>query len=415
MDRGLVSALVAAAVTAACASSGGGGGGPAPRANAGTLPQVACTGATATPQALAAKGALDRSYIVQGDAKTPFFQTALQQAQAGIQADPQNPHHHFLAAEAQLGLNDLAGADASLDRVVQLCPEYAAEVAPVRDQGWATAFQAGLDAYGQGDTTRAIAAWESAAAFDDKRIDTFYNLAVVHGQRGDVEASVRNYRRVLETMETAPADTGTAAAERAEMRANALAGMVSAGATLFGQDEFQESGELFALVTRVDPNNRDAWYNHALALYKLSRWQELVPVATRLVQIDPLNYNGRIILFNAYKGLSDAAKASGQTAVETTNRNLALRTLEEADALPVHVEQVTIANSESGARLNGTVKGAAAAAGTPVQLEFTFFGPAGEVGRQTVTVSAPVKDQTASFEVSLETGPVTAYAYRVVR
>ena len=414
IDRGLMLALGAAALTAAaCAPPAATGTTGAPRGGAASLPQVTCSSGapTATTYATAAQNALNRTLIVQGDARTPFFQQALEQARQGIATAADNPLHYFLAGQAYAGLGDLAGADSSFDRAVQICPEFASEVDPARLEAFARTFQSGLEAYNAGDTARAIASWESAGQFYDKLPDPYYNLAVVYGQRGDLQRAVQNYTRALQVMETAPADSSTA-----DTRANIMTGLLSAGAQLFQQNQFGPSGEVFATIARIDPNNRDAWYNHALALYKLEQWQALIPVATRLVQIDPLNYNGQIILFNAYKGVSEAAKARNDAATERTNRERALSTLQTADALPVHVDAVQITNQEGGAKVSGSVTGAAARAGTPVQLEFTLFGPAGRLGTGTVTVSAPAKDQKTTFELTVPGATaVTSYSYRLVR
>ena len=416
IERGLVYALGVAAVTA-CGGAAGGGTGPTPGGSA-SLPQVACaTGnLVATPQANAAQAALNRTLVVQGDARVPFYTQALQQAQAGIAADAQNPYHFFLAGQAYVGLNNLAEAGQMFDRTLQICPEFASEIDPLREQAWAAELNRGLGLYQGGDTTGAVTAWEAAAQFYSRRPDVFYNLGVVYGQRGDYPRAIQSYRRALAVADSTPGDTAAAILQsEAEMRAASLTGLLSAGAQLFGRDQFRESAEAFRYLTQIDPNNRDAWYNLALALYKLETWSDLVPVARRVVQIDPANYNAQIILFNAYKGLSDQAKAQNNAAAERENRDLALQTLERADALPVQVDGITMTNGDANVTLRGTVTGGSAAQGSPVQLEFTATGTSGDLGTQTVTVAAPAKGATANFEVTIPTqGTATSWRYRIV-
>jgi len=420
IERGLILAA-GIAVASACASAGttGGTGTVADRiatgASASSLPQVQCAAGapTATAQATAAQAALNRTIVVQGAAQTPYFNTAMEQARAGIAADANNPLHYFLLGQAALGTNNYAAADSAFRRTVQLCPEFAGEVNPLRERSAQMVFNAGVEAFNRQDTAVALAQWEQAARLHDAMPQAHFNQAVVYAGRNDHTRAAAAYRAALATLERLPADTATAA-ENAETRASSLSGLLNAGAHFFSANDFARAGELFAEVHRMDPNHRDAWYNHALSLYKLERWQELIPVASRLVQIDPLNYNARIILFNAYKGISDAAKASRNTTAETTNRNLAVSTLTAADSLPVHLEDVQLTTREDGARISGEVKGATARAGTPIRLNFTFFGPSGPVGTQSVTVSAPAKDATTPFEVALPTtSPVTGYSYRV--
>jgi tetratricopeptide (TPR) repeat protein len=421
IERGLILAA-GIAVVSACATAGttAGTGSAAERvaagaASASSLPQVQCpAGApTATAQATAAQAALNRTLVVQGAAQTPFFNTAMEQARAGIAADANNPLHYYLLGQAALGTNNYAAADSAFRRTVELCPQFAGEVNPLRERAAQMVFNAGVEAFNRQDTAVALAQWAQAARLHDAMPQAHFNQAVVYAGRNDHARAAAAYRAALATLERMPADSANAA-EIAETRASSLSGLLNAGAHFFATNEFARAGELFSEVHRMDPNHRDAWYNHALALYKLERWQELIPVATRLVQIDPLNYNARIILFNAYKGISDAAKASRNTTLETTNRNLAVSTLAAADSLPVQLDQVQLSIREDGARISGTVQGAAARAGTPIRLNFTFFGPSGPVGTQSVTVSAPAKDATTPFEVLLPTtSPVTGYSYRV--
>jgi tetratricopeptide (TPR) repeat protein len=437
IQRGLALALAVALAAStfarddAAAQRGRGRG----RGAAAQLPQVGCPGAQPSDQAVKAQEALTRTLITQGAQKQDYLQDALEQSTAGVAAAANNPYHHLLRGQALLGLagefhgqqagpeytavfpqgttinagDAIREAVTSLNRAVELCQEMAGAVTEARTQSAAVTFALGHQRFQAADTTGAIELWRAVTQLDTANTDAHFNLGVLASQRGDVATATTSYMRVL-TM-TQPADSAAA-----EQRSVALGGLVNAGARLFNENKFQEAAQAFMQVTVLDPGNRDAWYNHALALYKLQRWRELIPVATRAVQLDPLNYNAQIVLFNAYKELSDAAKAQNNAAVETENRNLALRTLEAADALPVHLGEVTFETAQGSVTVKGTVTGAAAAAGTPVQIEFTLTSPAGEVGKGTVTVTAPAKDQNAPFQVTIPTtGIPTSYRYRLVR
>lgn len=414
IERGLVLAL--AAVAGACASGGTGAGGD-PSGGSSSLPQVTCStgNAVATAQATAAQGALNRTLITQGEARIPFYTQALSQSQAGIAADAQNPYHYFLAGQAYVGLDSLGRAAEMFRRTVEVCPEFGTEVNPLLEQAWAQGLQSGLTAYQAGDTAAALAAWQAASQIYTRRADVFFNLAVVNSQRGNTQAAIENYRLALARVDSTPEDTIQAVIQaEADMRAGALTGLLSAGAQLFQRDQFREAGEVFRFLNTVDPGNRDAWYNHALALYKLEDWAGLIPIGQRLAALDPLNYNAQIILFNAYKGLSERAKAQNNAAQERQNRDLALATLERAEALPVQVDGVSLTNQQGSVQVTGTVTGGTARAGSPVSLEFTVTGPGGDLGTQTVTVNAPAKGATTNFQLSIPTtGPATSWRYRV--
>jgi len=322
-----------------------------------------------------------------------------------VAAQPDNPQHQFLLGRAAAATNNFAAADSAYDRTVALCPGFSAEVEAERELAWATAFQQGLEAYQAGDTAGAIVRWELANTVYSRRPDAWYNLGVVHSQRGNVAAAGAAYREALAVIDRMPQDATAADREsRWEARQNASAGLLMTAAQLFQQERFDEAGGLFQYLTTLDPRSRDAWYNYSLVLFKRSSWRELIPVAERVVSIDPLNENARIILFNGHKGIAEA-----QGAESTASRNQALRVLEELEALPIFVDEIQL--SLGSGVLTGRATGNAAAVGQQVTLTFTFWGPQGEVGSRAVTVAAPAKGQSAPFQLPIPQGPVSTYSY----
>jgi tetratricopeptide (TPR) repeat protein len=404
--RGLVLALGLAAVSGACAAGSAGGAGTA-KPTASGLPQATCS-VTAGVSAQTAQAAYNRTLIpgIRPEVAAPFYQQTLTAAQQ----DPANPFNQYLAGEAYVGMNQLAQADTAFRKTVELCPGFADEVANARKVAFQTAYNAAVASLQAHDTATAIAGFSRAAGIYDRSPDVLFNLGVLYGQTGDVARAVQYYRQALST-QAEPDTTAEGRAGAADMRANAIIGLVNAGGQYFQKENFTGAVDVFRTVTQLDPNSRDAWYNLGLALYKQNRWNDLVPVAQKITQIDPLNYNARIILFNAYKGLADAAGNNRNDP----NRQNALNTLAFADSMPVQVEGIQVANTSGNARISGTVVGAKAPAGRPVTLEFTLYGVTGRLGTQTVTVNAPAKDQRAPFELTLAT-PVaaTTFSYRLV-
>lgn len=420
-------ALLATAVTGEDAEAQRGRG----RGRGAALQQLSCPGAVATEFATTAQEALNRTMISRGSQKQDYYQDALEQSTAGLAADSANPHHHYQRAQALLGLTEFHGQNAGVEytalfpqsttiqagealqlgsaalrRAIELCPELAAEGANLRTMASQTAFNLATERYQAADTAAAIALWQVVAATDSSNIDALFNAGLASSQRGDQATAVTILKQVMER--TTAEDTA-----RTEQRAATLSLLMAAAGSMFQEEKFAESGDVYSYIHTADPSNRDAWYNHSLALYKLQRWTDLIPVAARVVEMDPLNYNAQIVLFNAYKGVSDAAKARNDAATERTNRDLALRTLERADALPIAVDNVTFTEEPGAVLVKGVATGSAAPAGTQVQLEFTLTDAAGEVGRGTVSVAAPAKDQTANFEVRIPvTRPATSYHYR---
>lgn len=403
LDRGLVFAFGATAFAAACAPAGGtSAAGPAAANVASSLPQVQCNGVApaVTPQATAAQGALNRTLIVQGEARTPLYQTAITEAQAGIAADPNNPLHYYLAAQGYVATGDLAQANTNLTRAQELCPGFADEVATLRRQAWGTALAGGVQALEAGDTATAITNWTRAAEIYQGEASAPFNLALVYNARGDAARTAQYARETLRILGQLPADTSaTVMTERDDMRAGAAQLIFNTGVAAFQANNYPEAGDIFRSITEVDRNYREAWTNYSFALYRQERWNDVVPVTQRLLELDPLNENAMLVLAEAYRQL------------DRGNEGVQIR--ERIRDVPVYVENLAIRYEGDTAIATGQVVGNAAGAGTPVRLEVTFTGPSGDLGTQTVTVAAPAKGERAAFEARLDgQGRATSFRYR---
>jgi tetratricopeptide (TPR) repeat protein len=175
------------------------------------------------------------------------------------------------------------------------------------------------------------------------------------------------------------------------------------GVALFTAKNYARAAEAFARVSQARPNSREAWYNHANALYAGEQWQALLPVAQKLVAVDPLYEDSWLIL-------ARAQREAGQNAQ-------ALRALEQIETMPIKVKDLTARVAEGRTTVRGTAVGNAASPGSQIRLRFTFYGANGEqLGAETATVTAPAKDATTPFQVVLESAtPVSGYKYEVVR
>jgi tetratricopeptide (TPR) repeat protein len=412
MDRGLVLTFCAAATAAGCATAGGAGGGTA------AMPDVVCSvqPMQPSPHGSQAQAALNRTLILQGEAARQYYQTAMDQALLGLEAQPENPWHPYLAAQAAVGLDDYQAAHTYFERTAALCPELVeAEIdgiTTLRQRAWATAFQRGIEAFRADDQEGAIAAWEQATVIWEGAPNAHFNLAVIQAGRGNADRALEHYREALAILgRIPPSPDEEITMERLETRAQVINGMIALGAQHFQANRYDQAAEIFREVTQAEANSRDAWYNYSLALYRMERWQELIPVAERVVQMDPLNYNAQIILFNAHRGISEAATGQAERAA----RDRALAVLERAEALPVRVDDITLGGSTEAGTLE--ISGVAAGtgqAGGPLTLEFTAYGASGQLGTGTTTVQRPARDATAPFTVTIPVAePVTGWSYRV--
>src|SRR5687767_12273726 len=214
--HGLLLALGAAVLaTTAADLSAQRGRGRQPAGNQG-LPDVTCaSGATAGAQATAAQAAFNRSLIpgLAEAQKQPYYQQSYDLANQGITADANNPYNYFVAAQASAKLGQPARADSLFQRAVQLCPELAAEVTPLRaalaEQAMETARVALVD---RNDTTAAIAGWTLATQLDTTNTDAAFYAGYFSLLKGDNARAIPVFRRILAM--PAPAATDTNGIER---------------------------------------------------------------------------------------------------------------------------------------------------------------------------------------------------------
>jgi len=406
--NGLLFALCAAAVATTLAGTDA----AAQRGGRSSFQTTCASGARPSNQANQAQGVLNRAMLpmIPAAQKPGMYQQAYDQAMQGMTADANNPYNYYVAAQAAAGLNQVARADSLYRKTVELCPEFAGEVTPARQQLVGAALEAARVAIAERhDTTAAITNWELASQLDPNNADAPFYVGYFSFLRGDQTRALPVFRRLLAMPAPAPADT-----DAVQRRMAALGGLLDASARMLNANQNQQAADLLQAVIQADPNNRNALYYQSLAYYKMQRWADLLPVAERVMRIDPLNGNEALVMFAAHRALADQAKAQGNTTSETQHRNAALR-LPNPDSMQVTVDNVNMTTEGTTTTIRGQVKGAAARAGAPVRLEFTLTSPGGDVGTGTVTVAAPVRDATANFEAQIPTtGFPSSFRYRLL-
>lgn len=453
---GMVLALTAGLALGGCAAGAAGGGGPV------TSPtgRVYEPGIRPTQTRFAQQATL---FLAQG-----LYEQALSQAREGIESAPDNAMHFFLAGEAAAGLGDFALADSMWIEAERLYPAYELEVEPAREGAWAEAFNEGVQAYNAGTTAEAIDAWTRADMIYRLRPEAAQNLAVLLTQEAQYDEAIRVYQRGIEALEIEPASRiieGAELEERAEARAFMIENLAqlllyteqfaeaerllreqladrpndvqiqanlatamsrqgreeeatriytslltspdldadqlfNIGVSLFNAGDYPRAAEAFGRVTQLRPTSRDAWYNQANALYAAEVWAELTPVARRLVEVDPLNENAALILARALR--------------EQNQNQQALDALERIETLPVFLDELQMRPASQATTIRGRVIGNQAAAGSPVRIRFTFYGPSGALGTETVTVTAPAREQSTTLEVTFGQ-QAESYSYEPVQ
>jgi len=396
-----------------------------------------------------------------------LVERALELSLEGVEEEPENPIHYFLAGAAYARLKDYAHADTMFADAQRIYPAYELDVEPEREAAWGRAFNDGLEAYDTGDVEGTIATWRGATQIYDLRPEAHRNLAsLLAGETRYDEAidvyvdalaglDKRPVTRLLRPEDLAARDEARfeielnlsqlllltdrfAEAEpllrrrlerdpddielRAELAA-ALSGMgrdaearemyasllseegleltqiFSLGVGLFRSEQYMAAAEAFRQVTRLQPDSRDAWFNYANSLFAGEAWDSLAVAGARLVELDPLGENSRLMRARAQLELGDRAGA--------------LASLELVDQAPAHVEGLQMQRSGTSIKVYGRVTGNAAEPGTEIRLRFWFYGEGGALlGTETVSVFAPPVGETVSFEVPFAMG-ASAYRYEL--
>lgn len=455
---GLALTLAAGLVMGGCAAGAAGGGGPsvsptgktyepgiAPRDSRFTTPATLYIAQGQFEQALqeaqqgiAADSTNPRHYFLLGQAHAglgnteeanaawaraeqlyPAYELEIEPARESAWADAFNQ-----GVEAY-NSNDMAGAVAAWTRaneIYQLRPEAYQNLAAIYTQ--------------QGDYEQAIAAYQGAlAAVESEPAARVLEEEEIADREASRATALENLAELLlfteqhaqaeelfrEQMQQDPDNVALqgklaaaiAAQPGRESEAQAMynellgrsdldaATLMEIGVVLFQQQDFARAAEAFERVTEARPNSRDAWYNLANALYAAESWEALIPIGERLMEIDPLNYDGSLMLARAYRD-------AGQ------NDN-ALRELERIEAAPIRLQKLQTRQGAGRTTVSGEVMGGQASAGTPFQLRFTFYGENGAaLGTETVTVNAPATETVTPFEVHLQTEtPAVGYTYEV--
>ncbi|MBW3552323.1 MAG: tetratricopeptide repeat protein [Gemmatimonadetes bacterium] len=194
--NGVILAFAVAAVTA-CASAGGGAveggndvlevGRPADNAHT-RMAGVRIAQATAS----------------QGEAAVAHYEAALSEALLSIQNDPENAKGYLLAGQAAIGTGDWIQADTMFDRAVEMYPGYADQIVAEREQGWVSAYNAGIEEVNAQNIEAARDLFAAADRLYQARPEARMNLGWANMRLGNTEGAIEAYRGALEILYDEP-------------------------------------------------------------------------------------------------------------------------------------------------------------------------------------------------------------------
>ncbi len=194
-----------------------------------------------------------------------FYQQALEAAEAGIEADPENPQSYYQAGEALLGLGELERAGEMFDRAEELHPRYKIDTEFLREEAWLEAFNSAAELAQEGDREAAKPYFEQAHAIYQGRPEAMLNLAEYYQEEGRLEEASELYQKSLDVID-GPRTEGMdeeVLAQWAEYREIAL---FNRAQLLFQAERYAEAAEIYEEILEEDPESLMAISNLAVSL-----------------------------------------------------------------------------------------------------------------------------------------------------
>jgi tetratricopeptide (TPR) repeat protein len=202
--------------------------------------------------------------------------------------------------------------------------------------------------------------------------------------------------------------------------------LTNAGVIASQASAHEDAAKLFDAALGKNPFQRDALNNLTATYLQLKRYDAMLPVARRLVAVDPANPDNQLFIALAYQGMMNASKAP---AAKKAFADSLVKYNGLSTAMPVKVtfNEFTRGESRSVLGMNveavkpqagaaGAARRAAAASGAPKAYAFTveFLDKGGAVvDTQQVSVGPVAPGQSKTARVESAKPGVVAFRYRM--
>jgi len=398
---------------------------------------------------------VELSYAARRDDPQPKetrYARAIEKLEVTLNDDDPLPRAYLLAGQAYLGLRDYAGADSMLTKLVAAEPGCSDLADELRFNAWVPLYNAGINSLRAGDQATALDSFlEANLIFADARSLT--NAANIYQLQGDNARALELYEQALaaggEPEMIRAASINMAELLIAEGRAEEALAIYSDYAAAHPEDvlgllnyavalmdsgdqegaealfeqlmarddlsfrqwsqvgigfyraqDFAQAAQAFEHAHDLSPYNKETLENLANTYYQAERYEDLLPIASQLVERYPLesvNYN---LLANAQRELGDA--------------DAALAVLERRDGLGFEFLRSQLAPVSEGVySVEGQVMNKREASGSEVEIPVQLLGDDGQVlMSEDLTIAMPAEGEMTSFLLQFQTEePVAGFQY----
>ena len=217
--------------------------------------------------------------------KTKNFNSALDIATKGVQAEPGNPQTWFTLGKVDAAMGDAVGADSAFTKAETMWPDYVKQTEIERLRAYVEAFNAGVTAIQKNDLPNAVKNLEAANAVYHRKPTAALNLGNLYARANEMDKAAAAYRQALAVMRGPERKTITPAEEKdwAQWEQAAAFNLAQILATA---DKNEEAAQAYLDYLKSDPNNVTAKSNLAIVYNRLGKKDEAQKIYTDLLTQD---------------------------------------------------------------------------------------------------------------------------------
>ncbi len=184
--------------------------------------------------------------------------------------------------------------------------------------------------------------------------------------------------------------------------------LFEAASSMAMSKKFEDATKLYEAGLKTNPYYRDALFNLATVYFERKDYNRMLPVANRLVQVDPNNPDSWRQLAAAHQGLMRTTK---DAKLKKAHQDTLIKYLGKSDSMPVKVTVSDFRHAGSKHTLNGMIENRGKTTGN-YTLKIEFIDKAGSVVATEQAVVGPVAPNGSKpFSVQTDRTGIVAYRY----
>ena len=395
---------------------------------------------------------------------------ALAAAERGIEADPENPMHYFLAGQAAMFLDEYELAAEYFDEAEERHPQYRLDTELMREEAWIELYNEGVDLLEEDQEDSAIEMFERAHRVYQQRPESMLNLATLYHERDELDRAAEFYGQAIEVIE-GPRSEDLEEEERERWEQQLEPARFNRAQINMETGNYAEAAEDYEVVLERDPDNNMALSNLSIAYMRMGEderareiydelfaqeglmmhellmigvgffegedWEQAAEAFRRIIGDVPDHRDAHANLVQTFheaerweelQDIGDRAleldshnpvvyQLVAQGYVNTDDQQTAVEYLNQMEALPFWLLQLHLEpHHGQGAVVHGQFQNQDLDPGSQVEILFTFYGPNGnEIGTETANISAPAPEEATPLQVEFShSDEVAGYSYEVI-